>query len=97
MDALEQTNRSLRAVALDTGVSYEQLKKLSQNKSRSTNVDDAVKIANYFGMTLDEFIGDDTSARRSAILDLYSRLEPQEQEFLLAAAKGLHAQAQQGS
>jgi len=85
----ESTSTSLRAVAIGADVSYEQLKKLKQNKSRSTNVDDAVKIANWFGMSLDEFIGDDTRAKRDEILALYNSLNEQERAVVLAAAKGV--------
>jgi transcriptional regulator with XRE-family HTH domain len=92
LDACDRTQTSLRAVANSTGVSYEQLKKLKQGKSQSTNVDDAVLIANFFGMSLDEFLGDDTHQKRDEILDLYSRLAPQERELLLAAARGFRAQ-----
>lgn len=50
--ALIATGRSLRNVALEAGVSYEQLKNLKQGKSQRTNVDDAMKVASAFGVTL---------------------------------------------
>lgn len=53
--ALEVTGRSLRSVAIDAGVSYEQLKNLKQGKSLKTNVDDAMKVAAAFGVTLEQF------------------------------------------
>lgn len=93
MQIVAERGVSLRSVAVGTAVSYEQLKKLAQNKSRSTNVDDAIRIANYFGMSLDEFIGDQTQAQRQEILDLYSKLDAQERELLLAAARGFRARA----
>ena len=54
--ALEQTGRSLRSVAMSAGVSYEQLKNLRQGKAKSTNVDDAVKIAAAFGVQVEDFL-----------------------------------------
>lgn len=54
--ALADTRVSIRQVADASGVSYEQLKKLNQGKSESTNVEDAQKIALYFNRTLDEFL-----------------------------------------
>lgn len=87
--ALKDTGESLRSVAEATGVSYEQLKKLKQNKSRSTNVDDAVLIANHFGQSLDEFIDDQTQVVRSEIVSVYNALEPAERRFLLDAARGI--------
>ena len=53
--ALKVTGRSLRAVAMSADVSYDQLKSLRQGKSQRTNVDDAVKVAKAFGVTLEEF------------------------------------------
>lgn len=52
--ALTKTGRSLRSVAIDAGVSYEQLKNLKQGKAQRTNVDDAMKVAAAFGVTLDD-------------------------------------------
>ncbi|MDN5567690.1 MAG: phage repressor protein [Paracoccus sp. (in: a-proteobacteria)] len=51
--ALLETGRSLRSVAMASGVSYEQLKNLKQGKAKSTNVDDAIRVASAFGVTLD--------------------------------------------
>lgn len=53
--ALESTSRSMRSIAQLSGVSYEQLKNLKQGKAQTTNVDDARKVAEAFGVTLDEF------------------------------------------
>lgn len=86
---LDETGISLRAVAEGAGVSYEQLKKVKQGKSKSTNVDDAVKVANFLGMTLDELLDDDTAAIRSEIVDLYNQLTQQQRSFLLASVKGI--------
>lgn len=53
--ALEKKGVSLRSVATKSGVSYEQLKALKQGKSKSTNVDDAVRVAAAFGVSLENF------------------------------------------
>ena len=92
-DALEahRTERdlSLKDVAEGSGVSYEQLKKLRQRENASTNVDDARKVANFFGLTLDEFLGDRTIEARIEIVQLYNQLSPEERRLLQAAALGL--------
>lgn len=54
--ALQETGVSLRKVATETGVSYEQLKKIKQRATSSTNVEDALKIANFFKVPLDDFM-----------------------------------------
>jgi phage repressor protein C with HTH and peptisase S24 domain len=56
ISAIETTGKSMRQVARDAGVSYEQLKNLAQGKAKSTNVDDAVRIAASFGTTLEAFL-----------------------------------------
>lgn len=62
--ALTARNRSLRSVAMDAGVSYEQLKGLLQGKARSTNFDDGVKVASVFGVSVEDFLaGNLTSAQ----------------------------------
>jgi len=60
--AIEKSDKSMRQVARDAGVSYEQLKNLAQGKAKSTNVDDAVRIAASFGTTLEEFLDGQTGA-----------------------------------
>ena len=92
-DALElhrtRSGKSIKDVAEGSGVSYEQLKKLGQRANASTNVDDARKVANYFGLTLDEFLEDRTIEARIEVVQLYNQLSPAERRFLQAAAAGL--------
>ncbi len=54
--ALKSTKKSLRQIADSASVSYEQLKKVKQGKSQSTNVDDAQRVAAALGLTLDQFL-----------------------------------------
>ena len=53
--ALETTGKSLRGIAMSSGVSYDQLKSLAQGKSQKTNADDAMKVAAAFGVSLEDF------------------------------------------
>ncbi len=59
--ALQTTGRSLREVTEAAGVSYDKFKSLRQGKSRTTGVDDAIKIADAFGVSLDQFLAKDLS------------------------------------
>ncbi len=86
LEYAEATGTALKVVAERAGVSYEQLKKIKQREDASTNVDDARRIANAFGLTLDEFLDDETIEARIAVVELYSRLSPQERRILQAAA-----------
>lgn len=74
LDALEQSGLSLRAVAIGSGVSESQLKKLKQRENATTNVDDAKKVAEFFGLGLDTFLDDPGLSRPVEIVELYSRL-----------------------
>lgn len=63
--ALEAKGVPLKRLANQAGVSYEQMKKVKQGKSGSTNVDDAAKIAAALGLTLDSFLAGDYQDRPS--------------------------------
>lgn len=94
LDALETRGVTLKSVADAAGVSEEQLKKVRQGKSRSTNVDDAVKVAHVFGVTLDEFLQDDFPVIRSRIAEFYSSLTEEEVQILLDAERGRSVRGQ---
>ncbi|WP_296222431.1 hypothetical protein [uncultured Sphingomonas sp.] len=79
---------SLKAVAEGADVSYEQLKKVRQGKSGSTNADDAVRVAHFLGLTLDEFLDDNLAEDRAAIASIYSQLSDDERQLLRDAARG---------
>lgn len=95
LNAIKITGIPLTRVAEISGVSYEQLKKIKQRETASTNVDDAVKIANVFGVTLAEFLEDEAAIVRSEIVNLYMQLSEAEREILLAAARGRASQARE--
>lgn len=87
LHALDQTGQSLASVAKGADVSLEQLKKLKQRDTASTNVDDARRIANHFGQRLDDFIDGRATQEDIELLDLLQQLEPSERQFLRTAAK----------
>ena len=88
LDALQETGLPLSKVAAGSGVSYDQLKKLRQRPHASTNVDDARAVANFFGVTLDQFLNDSSVSARVELVEFYSRLSDDEIEILKAAARG---------
>jgi hypothetical protein len=91
LDALKETGLPLSKVAAGSGVSYDQLKKLRQRPLASTNVDDARAVANFFGVSLDQFLDDTSLSARVELVDLRNRLTPEELEILKAAAGGRDA------
>jgi hypothetical protein len=88
LDALKETGLPLSRVAVGSGVSYDQLKKVRQRPLASTNVDDARAVAHFFGVTLDHFLDDGSLSARVELLEFYNRLSDQEIEILKAAARG---------
>ena len=62
------SNCSLKELADVSGVSYELLKKLHQGKSSDTTADNAIKIASFFNVSVEEFsdINNETSLPNSA-------------------------------
>ena len=95
---LEEPNaQSLKQVAEGSGVSYEALKKVKQGRSASTNADDAIKIARYYGLTLDEFVDDSLPSERAELARLYSGITAEERQILLDAARGRAARSPRSS
>lgn len=93
LELLASTGDNLANIARGANVSVEQLKKLKQRDTASTNVDDAVKIAHHFGLSLDEFLEDDIVQVRSETLGQYAKLTLQERQFLQELAKARRAAA----
>ncbi len=85
---------SLKAVSEKAGVSYEQMKKVRQGATQSTNVDDAIKLAAAMGMTLNEFVDDHLAEDRAIVVSLYNKLTEEERQILRDAARGRGAEAQ---
>ena len=82
---------SLTDVAAGAGVSYEQLKKLRQREDARTNVHDAIRVARYFGMTLNEFMADDLQQDRLDLVRTYNSLSPEERDLVRALASARRA------
>lgn len=87
LDALEASGLSVAEVARRSGVSKDQLNKLKQRETAKTNVDDARKVAEVFGKTLDDFIEGSITSEDIELADILAQLEPSERQFLLNAAK----------
>ena len=87
VEALETSGISVAELARVTGVSDQQIHKIKQGKSRSTNVDDALTIANFFGKSLDEFLGDPSVRKDAELISLLTQLEPSERQFLTNVVK----------
>lgn len=87
--ALERSEVSMRRLSEETGVSYDQLKKLRAREDASTNVDDAIKIAAFFGQHLHEFLEDPASQGTVEVLSLYAQLPDELRAQYEAYGRGL--------
>lgn len=99
VEALDASGWSIPEMCKRAGVSKDQMTKFVQRAKNgdapSTNVDDALKLANAFGVTLDEMMQDNTAALRSEAALLWRALDQGERDILLAAARGRHAMPDQ--
>ncbi|WP_157020394.1 hypothetical protein [Paracoccus sp. 228] len=89
---MDSSGWSIPRLCQEAGVSTDQVTKFMQRAGKgeraSTNVDDAVKLANALGFTLDEMLKDQTAVLRSEAVDLWRALTPEERDILRAAARG---------
>mmetsp|Transcript_27660 Transcript_27660/g.51389 ORF Transcript_27660/g.51389 Transcript_27660/m.51389 type:complete len:117 (-) Transcript_27660:2135-2485(-) len=83
---LDARKVSLRQVSLGSNVSYEQLKKIKQIETRTTNVDDAIKVAHFFGLSLEGFLAGHAGSDHDALIRTLDELSPQAREVLKNAA-----------
>jgi len=86
-EASTRTGIPVKQVAESAGVSYEQLKKAVQRHG-STNVEDAIRVARFFGLSVEEFLEDREAADLHEIAALYMQLSPDERRSLLGYARG---------
>lgn len=89
---IARTGVALAKVSQGSGVSYEALKKVMQREDAKTNVQAAVDVARYFGLTVNEFLGDDLAADRMQAADLWLQLTQEERALLKDVAQGRAAQ-----
>lgn len=80
---------SLAEVCSRAGVSYQKISKVKQGKSATTSAEDAVKIANVFGLTLDEFLLADQDEAPHTVSLIYNRLPDQLRQRLETYGRGL--------
>ncbi|PNW61799.1 UNVERIFIED_CONTAM: hypothetical protein BEN50_25730 [Euhalothece sp. KZN 001] len=91
IEHLERHQVSLAELARETGVSLPQLQKLSQRRTVAPNVHDAVRIARYFGKSVEAFCGEEENAELESLLGLIARLTPEQREIVEAQIAGIFA------
>ena len=86
---LEATGTSVASVARGAGVSKDMLHKLKQGRTMAINVDDAIKIAAYFGQTVNEFVGGTREEIEDTLLRQIAQLSQAERKLLAASLRAL--------
>lgn len=86
---LDKYGAAMAAIHRDTGVSLDILKKLKRGDSQSTNVEDAVLIADYFGKSVNAFIRCDPVGSEAELARLMDQLDARDVRMLLAQIRGI--------
>lgn len=89
IEHMARTGTTAAGLARATGVSKAQIDKLVQRKVEVTNVADAIRIATYFNMSVEEFSGLSVNGQRIAALA--EKLHPDEISLLEAQIEGILA------
>ena len=84
---IERDSLNLAELAREAGVSYEQLKSYRQGKAKTTNVEDAIKIAKHFGLHVEQFIGSNDVEQSQELLRVFLKLDPAVRDTYLTAMK----------
>ena len=85
IDHLQQHDVQVTTIAEATGVKKDALYKVKQGKTQNMSVDDAVRVAAYFGETVEEFMGLSEPRLDDALIRRIEGLTPRERGLLQAA------------
>lgn len=89
LEALDASGTSMADVARNTGVSVEQLKKIKQRPAARTNIDDAIRIAHFFGKSVESFISNPAIEAPLRLIGTYYKIPAEKRPELESFAKGL--------
>jgi len=88
---LDEHGTSLAALARETGVSLDVLKKLKSRATGSTTAENALLIAALYGKTVNQFVAGIEVSADQRLENLLSLLTPSERQLLEAQMLGLIA------
>ena len=96
IEHLENTGVRVTEIAAATGVHKDALYKLKYGKTRNMSVDDAIKVAAFFGETVEEFMGIGPGALRDTLMDQIAQLSESERQIFEASLKAVLAARDHG-
>lgn len=79
---LASTGAKVTDIAGKSGVKPDALYSLKYGKSRNMNVEDAIRVAQYFGETVEQFMGLAPGQVRDTLVEQIAQLSPREQKLL---------------
>lgn len=91
-DRLNKTGLSVSELSRRTGVSKALLDKLRQERTTSTNVEDAMRVARFFGQSLEDFMGATIrQEQRNELADRIARMDPDQIAMIETLIRGIYA------
>lgn len=85
----DESGLTLEAVARGSNVPLATVGKLCRREGKQTSAENALQIAQFFGMTLEEFVGMAQVDDDAQILRIVRRLDPETKDILLRQMRGL--------
>ena len=96
---LDRKNETIAEVAKSTGIPYTTVDSIIKKKQKSTSAENSIKLAKYFGVTVEWFIAgeekenragyDGASPNKKKVLDQIRDLKPEDEAAVLAFIKSL--------
>lgn len=90
---MEAEGTTINALCAATGVSRDVIAKVRSRERASTTVENAMKIAAFYGKSVEEFISGAEVSPQSALAQMVTLLDPQERDILLRQLRGMVARA----
>ena len=92
---LKDSNERVTVIAKNAGVTKEALYSLKYSKTLNMGVDEAIRVAAYFGKTVEEFMGLAQPRLNDALIRRIESLSPRERDLLQAAIDAFLAKPDQ--
>lgn len=89
---VEKHGSTFADIARVTGVSKDVLKKINTREDASTNVENGLLIASYYGKTVNEFLAMSDATDLSRVTALLELLSPEERQLLESQIRGILSQ-----
>lgn len=89
---MDRHETTIAEIVASTGVSRDVINKLRTRPNSSTNVENAMLIAAFYGKTVNQFVMKEEATTSSRMAALFQLLEPEETRLLEAQIRGLLAE-----